>query len=64
VICLITTIDGSGFDSEQSIINNLGCEFTFEITGNAESAIAEALVTHLGEEQLASIKLTATKSEF
>ena len=53
------TIDGGGFNSAHSITNNLGHEFTFEITGNAEDAVAEAAIVHLGEEQLASIKLTA-----
>ena len=53
------TLDGDGFYSAHSIINNLGHEFTFEITGNAVSAVAEAVIIHLGQEQLASIKLTA-----
>ena len=51
--------DGSGFNSAHSIINNLGYEFTFEITGNTEAAVAEAVIIHLGEEQLASIKLVS-----
>lgn len=53
------TLDGNGFNSVHSIINNLGYKCTFEITGNAEAALAEAVIIHLGEEQLASIKLTA-----
>lgn len=53
------TLDGDGFNSAHSIINNLGHESTFEITGNAVSAVAEAVIIHLGQEQLASIKLTA-----
>ena len=52
------TLDGDGFNSAHSIINNLGHEFTFEITGNAE-VVAEAVIIHLGEEQLASIKLVS-----
>ncbi len=52
-------LDGSGFNSAHSIINNLGYEFTFEITGNAEAAVAEAVIIHLGEEHLASIKLVS-----
>ena len=51
------TIDGSGFNSAHSIINNLGYEFTFEITGNTERLVAEAVIIHLGEEHLASITL-------
>ena len=51
-------IDGSSFTSAHAITNNLGHEFTFEITGNAEAEIAEAVIIHLGGEQLASIKLT------
>ena len=51
------TIDGSGFNSAHSIINNLGYEFTFEITGNTERLVAQAVIIHLGEEHLASIKL-------
>ena len=51
------TIDGSGFNSAHSIINNLGYEFTFEITGDIERIVAEAVIVHLGEEHLASIKL-------
>ena len=51
------TIDGSGFNSVHSIINNLGYEFTFEITGNTERLVAEAVIIHLGEEHLASITL-------
>ena len=53
------TLDGSGFNSAHSIINNLGYEFIFEITGNVESAVAEAVIIHLGEEHLASIKLVS-----
>ena len=53
------TLDGDGFYSAHSIINNLGHEFTFEITGNAVSVEAEAVIIHLGEEQLASIKLVS-----
>ena len=53
------TIDESGFNSAHSIINNLGYEFTFEITGSAEGAFAEAVIIHLGEEHLASIKLVS-----
>ena len=53
------TFDGSGFNSAQSIINNLGYEFIFEINGDAESAVAEAVIIHLGEEHLASIKLAS-----
>ena len=52
-------LDGVGFNSAHSIINNLGHEFTFEITGNALAAIAEAVIIHLGQEQLALIKRTA-----
>ena len=51
------TIDGSGFNSAHSIINNLGYEFTFKITGNTERPVAEAVMIHLGEEHLASITL-------
>ena len=51
------TIDGSGFNSAHSIINNLGYEFTFEITGNTERLVAETVIIHLGEEHLASITL-------
>ena len=51
------TIDGSGFNSAHTIINNLGYEFTFEITGNTERIVAEAVIIHLEEEHLASIKL-------
>ena len=51
------TIDGIGFNSAHSIINNLGYEFTFEITGNTERLVAEAVIIHLGEEHLASITL-------
>ena len=54
--------DGSGFNSAHSIINNLGYEFTFEITGNAQAAVAEAVIIHLGEEHLASIKLVSVVS--
>ena len=57
------TLDGNGFNSAHSIINNLGHEFTFEITGNAVTAAAEAVIIHLGEEQLASIKLTAINTD-
>ena len=53
------TFDGTGFNSAHSIINNLGYEFIFEINGNAESAVAEAVIINLGEEQLASIKLAS-----
>ena len=53
------TLDGDSFTSAHAITNNLGHEFRFEITGNAEAAIAEAVIIHLGEEELASIKLTA-----
>ena len=53
------TLDGGSFNSVHAITNNLGHVFTFEITGNAEAAIAEAVIIHLGEEELASIKLTA-----
>ena len=52
-------LDGSGFNSAHSIINNLGYEFTFEITGSAEAAVAKAVIIHLGEEHLASIKLVS-----
>ena len=52
-------LDGKGFNSAHSIINNLGYEFTFEITGNAEASVAEAVIIHLGEEHLASIKLVS-----
>ena len=51
------TIDDSGYNSAHSIINNLGYEFTFEITGNTELLVAEAVIIHLGEEHLASITL-------
>ena len=51
------TLDGGGFTSAHSIINNLGYEFTFEITGNVEGPLAEAVIIHLGEEHLASIRL-------
>ena len=54
--------DGNGFNSSHSIINNLGYEFTFEVTGNAEAAVAEAVIIHLGEEHLASIKLVSVVS--
>ena len=54
--------DGSGFNSAHSIINNLEYEFTFEITGNAEAAVAEAVIIHLGEQHLASIKLVSVVS--
>ena len=47
----------SGFNSAHSIINNLGYEFTFEIIGNTEGVVAEAVIIHLGKEHLASIKL-------
>ena len=50
-------IDGSGFNSAHSIINNLGYEFTFVITGNTDAAVAEAVIIYLGEEHLASINL-------
>ena len=53
------TLDGSGFNSVHSIINNLGYEFSFEIIGNVESAVAEEVIIHLGEEKLASIKLSS-----
>ena len=53
------TIDESGFHSAHAIINNLGYEFTFEIIGNAEAAFVEAVIIHLGEEHLASIKLVS-----
>ena len=53
------TIDESRFHSAHAIINNLGYEFTFEIIGNAEAAFAEAVIIHLGEEHLASIKLVS-----
>ena len=43
------TPDSNGFNSAHSIINNLGYEFTFEITWNAEAAVAEAVIIHLGE---------------
>ena len=51
------TLDGDGFNSAHSIINNLGHEFTFEITGNTERLVAEAVIIHLGEAHLASITL-------
>ena len=57
------TLDGSGFNSAHSIINNLGNEFTFEIIGNAEIAVAQAVIIYLGEEELASIKLRAIFGE-
>jgi len=50
-------LDDSGFNSTHSIINNLGYEFTFMITGNADAVLAEEVFIHLGEEHLASIKL-------
>ncbi len=53
------TFDGTGFNSAHSIISNLGYEFIFEINGNAESAVAEAVIICLGEEHLASIKLAS-----
>ena len=53
------TLDGSGFNSSHSIINNLGHQFTFQINGNADSVVAEKVIINLGEEELASIKLTA-----
>ena len=53
------TLDGNGFNSAHSIINNLGYEFTFEITGDAQNVVAEAVIIHLGEEHLASIKLVS-----
>lgn len=53
------TFDGSGFNSSHSIINNLGYQFTFQINGNADSVVAEKVIINLGEEELASIKLTA-----
>lgn len=57
------TLDGDGFNSAHSIINNLGHEFTFEITGNAATAAAEAVIIHLGEEHVALIKLTVTNPD-
>ena len=53
------TLDGSGFNSSHSIINNLGYQFIFQINGNADSVVAEKVIINLGEEELASIKLTA-----
>ena len=53
------TIDDSRFHSAHSIINNLGHEFTFEIAGHTEGPFAESVIIHLGEEQLASIKLVS-----
>ena len=52
------TIDESGFHSAHAI-NNFGYEFTFETIGNAEAAFAAAVIIHLGEEHLASIKLVS-----
>ena len=53
------TLIGDGFNSAHKITNNLGHEFTFEITGNAVTAVVEAVIIHLGEEHLASIKLVS-----
>ena len=53
------TLYGDNFNSAHSIINNLGHEFIFEITGNAVTATPEAVIIHLGEEHLASIKLVS-----
>ena len=56
------TLNGRSFNSAHLIINNLGYEFTFVIIGNAESAVAEEVIIHLGEEELASIKLREINS--
>ena len=52
-------LDHNGFNSTHSIINNLGYEFIFEITGHEEAGVAEAVIIRLGEEHLASIKLVS-----